>query len=231
MALALERRLRHTIRFDCGGRIRTCELVIQSHGFIPTETTPHFASMPIAEFITMLPDARQTGPCRRKERDSNPQGFAARPTSNRMPSPIGLPFRVSIQQFRSCGICLLIDVCLQEPSRQPEQPMRSHKETVTENNATSKKNCGVQHPGLSRFFPNTTRRESLFQNDAHTEFASFPATTERLGAWDFPCSLVCHATGSRAKPLLGSHLLTLIRTRRGGAVRSLSDRLAANAGL
>ena len=152
IVLALECRWRHTICFDCGGRIRTCELVIQSHGFLPTETTPHFGDMPFAEVSAICCEVPQPESCRRKERDSNPQGFAARPTSNRMPSPIGLPFRVPIQQFRSCGICLRIDVCLQEPSRQPEQPMLSHKETVTENNATSKKNCGVQHLGFRDSF-------------------------------------------------------------------------------
>lgn len=26
---------------NCGGRNRTCELVVQSNGFLPTETTPH----------------------------------------------------------------------------------------------------------------------------------------------------------------------------------------------
>ena len=30
---------------------------------------------------------------RRKERESNPQGIAARPFSRRLPSPVGLPFR------------------------------------------------------------------------------------------------------------------------------------------
>ena len=36
--------------------------------------------------------------CQRKERESNPQGFDARPLSKRLPSPIGLPFRTL-----SCG--------------------------------------------------------------------------------------------------------------------------------
>ena len=33
--------------------------------------------------------------CQRKERESNPQGRKAQPASNRVPSPVGLPFRIT----------------------------------------------------------------------------------------------------------------------------------------
>ena len=49
---------------------------------------------------TCLPRTPRTPYCsERKERELNPQGRSARPASNRVPSPIGLPFRF-IQRSR-----------------------------------------------------------------------------------------------------------------------------------
>ena len=62
IVLALECRWRHTIYFGSGGRIRTCELVIQSHGFLPTETTPHFGDIPFAEVSAICCEVPQTNP-------------------------------------------------------------------------------------------------------------------------------------------------------------------------
>ena len=48
-----------------------------------------------------LPRTPRTPYCfERKERESNPQGRKAQPASNRVPSPIGLPFRF-VQFFKS----------------------------------------------------------------------------------------------------------------------------------
>jgi hypothetical protein len=91
---------RPTVR-SCGGRSRTCGLVVQSHAFLPTETTPHRhesalrESNPPVQLGRLVPAPIGQGHVlsRRKERESNPQGCHARPASNGVPSPVGLPFR------------------------------------------------------------------------------------------------------------------------------------------
>ncbi len=92
----------HGSHQGCGGRSRTCGPVVQSHVFLPTETTPQSnvqsalrESNPPVQLGRLVPKPIGQGHvlCRRKERESNPQGSCARPASNGVPSPVGLPFR------------------------------------------------------------------------------------------------------------------------------------------
>ena len=92
----------HRSHQSCGGRSRTCGPVVQSHVFLPTETTPQSnvqsalrESNPPVQLGRLVPKPIGQGHvlCRRKERESNPQSSCARPASNGVPSPIGLPFR------------------------------------------------------------------------------------------------------------------------------------------
>ncbi len=95
-------RSRQVRRQGSGGRNRTCGLVIQSHA---SHTNSDDPGMKLA---SRVPGGNRTrlsslegwclcqsakGTCRRKGRESNPQGREARPASNGVPSPVGLPFR------------------------------------------------------------------------------------------------------------------------------------------
>ena len=84
---------------SCGGRNRTCRLVVQSNGFLPTETTPHRAKCPAgiepacpawkAGTFAARPRARVFS-VKRKPWGSNPQR-TVRPhlLSRQAPQPVG----------------------------------------------------------------------------------------------------------------------------------------------
>ena len=93
---------RQVRRQGSGGRNRTCGLVIQSHashtnsddpGIKVASRVPGGNRTRLSSLEGWCLSRSATGTCRRKGRESNPQGREARPASNGVPSPVGLPFR------------------------------------------------------------------------------------------------------------------------------------------
>ena len=62
---------------------------IEELGYTPRQRDVFYNLLPVDDELRAVEVNRQ-----RKERELNPQGREAQPASNRVPSPIGLPFRL-----------------------------------------------------------------------------------------------------------------------------------------